>query len=117
MYNVLDKKLLAPGLMRIDVSAPDVAAKARPGQFVIVRVVEHGERIPLTIGGADEKTGSITLLVQMVGLSHHPDGRNAGGRQVRVRDRPSGQSHSLWRRQARAVHRRRRGHSGALLRR
>ena len=69
MYNVLDKKLLAPGLMRIDVSAPDVAAKARPGQFVIVRVVEDGERIPLTIGGADEKTGSITLLVQMVGLS------------------------------------------------
>ena len=69
MYNVLDKKLLAPGLMRIDVSAPDVAAKARPGQFVIVRVVEDGERIPLTIGGANEKIGSITLLVQMVGLS------------------------------------------------
>ena len=40
MHKVLAKQLLAPGLMRIDVSAPDVAAKARPGQFVIVRAVE-----------------------------------------------------------------------------
>lgn len=69
MHKVLAKQLLAPGLMRIDVSAPDVAAKARPGQFVIVRAVEDGERIPLTIGGADAATGAITLLVQMVGLS------------------------------------------------
>lgn len=69
MHTVLDKKLLAPGLMRIDVSAPDVAAKAKPGQFVIVRVVEEGERIPLTIGGSDAEKGTITLLVQMVGFS------------------------------------------------
>ena len=69
MYQVLNKQLLAPGLIRIDVSAPDVAAKAQPGQFVIVRVCEDGERIPLTIGGADAKTGAVTLLVQMVGLS------------------------------------------------
>ncbi|MGN1069428.1 MAG: sulfide/dihydroorotate dehydrogenase-like FAD/NAD-binding protein [Candidatus Fimadaptatus sp.] len=69
MYKVLDKELLAPGLMRIDVYAPDVAAKAQPGQFVIVRVVEEGERVPLTIGGADAERGAITLLVQMVGLS------------------------------------------------
>ena len=59
MHKVLAKQLLAPGLMRIDVSAPDVAAKARPGQFVIVRAVEDGERIPLTIGGADAATGAI----------------------------------------------------------
>lgn len=69
MYEVLDKKLLAPGLMRMEVSAPDVAAKALPGQFVIVRAIEEGERIPLTIGGANPDTGAITLLIQMVGVS------------------------------------------------
>lgn len=67
MYEVLEKENLAPGLVRLRIRAPDVAGKVRPGQFVIVRVDETGERVPLSLADWDED--SITVIVQDVGAS------------------------------------------------
>ena len=67
MYEVLEKELLAPGLVRLRIRAPEVAGKVRPGQFVIVRVDEMGERVPLSLADWDED--SITVIVQDVGVS------------------------------------------------
>lgn len=67
MYEILAKENLAPVTRLYEVHAPAVAAKARAGQFVIVRLTEEGERIPLTIGDYDRARGAITLVVQEVG--------------------------------------------------
>jgi ferredoxin--NADP+ reductase len=69
MFEVLSNVILAPNLHRMIIIAPRVAAARRPGQFVIVRADALGERIPLTIGDADIKEGTITLFVQAVGYS------------------------------------------------
>ena len=65
--DLLDKQVLAPKVTRYVIRAPDIARRRRPGQFVIVRLREGGERIPLTIADADETQGTITLVVQEVG--------------------------------------------------
>ena len=67
MYEVLHKQELAPGLIRMDVKAPRVARKAKAGQFIVLRVGEDGERIPLTI--ADHHGDAVTIIFQEVGLS------------------------------------------------
>jgi ferredoxin--NADP+ reductase len=67
MHRILSKEALAPGVVRFWVDAPHVARKRRPGQFVIVRLYEGGERIPLTIADADNTRGAIALVVQGVG--------------------------------------------------
>lgn len=67
MYPILEKLELAPQVTLLRVLAPAIARKQKAGQFVIVRVHDHGERIPLTIADSDEKTGSITLVIQAVG--------------------------------------------------
>lgn len=67
MYEVLEKEVLAPGLVRLRIRAPEVAGKVRAGQFVIVRVDETGERVPLSLADWDEE--SITVIVQDVGVS------------------------------------------------
>ena len=67
MYEILAKENLAPVTKLMLVAAPDVARKARAGQFVIVRVAEEGERIPLTIADYDRDEGAITLIFQEVG--------------------------------------------------
>jgi len=67
MFPIRDARRLAPTLMRLVVSAPRVARKWKAGQFVIVRVAEAGERIPLTVVEADPAAGLITLIVQAVG--------------------------------------------------
>jgi ferredoxin--NADP+ reductase len=66
-FAIVDARRLGPDIMQFTVRAPRVAAHARPGQFVIVRVDEHGERIPLTICGHDKEKETITLVVQAVG--------------------------------------------------
>ena len=58
MYPILEKRLLAEGIWLMKVLAPRVARSAQPGQFVIVRVDEHGERIPLTISDFDAADGA-----------------------------------------------------------
>ncbi len=68
MFQITRKQEMAKGsIIRFDVSAPKIAAKAKAGQFVIVRVNETGERIPLTIADKDEFAGIITLIFQVVG--------------------------------------------------
>ncbi len=67
MNRILRRFDLADRVVQLDVEAPRIAKKRRPGQFVIVRVAEGGERIPLTIADAEPEEGSITLVVQVVG--------------------------------------------------
>ncbi len=69
MYQILRKRILSDIVKLIEVEAPLVARKARPGQFVIVRIDEKGERIPFTIADFDAQTGIITLIFQEVGKS------------------------------------------------
>ena len=67
MYEILEKKALNPTVVKMLVSAPPIARKAEPGQFVILRAKESSERIPLTIADFDRKKGSITIIYQIVG--------------------------------------------------
>ena len=69
MFKIVQRSCLAPGVHRFEVEAPLVAGAAKAGNFVIVRTAERGERIPLTIAGADRERGTITLVVQEVGKS------------------------------------------------
>lgn len=66
---ILARQLLSPNVTRLDVLAPRISRIRRPGQFVIVRLGEHSERIPLTIADADPEAGSIALVIQAVGKS------------------------------------------------
>lgn len=67
MYRILKKEVLAPTLNLFDIEAPMVARKAEAGQFIILRVHEEGERIPLTIADFDREKGTITIVFQEVG--------------------------------------------------
>lgn len=69
MYRIINKKHFSENVAELVVEAPDVARARKPGHFVIVRCDEGGERIPLTICRADAKAGTITLVVQAVGVS------------------------------------------------
>lgn len=69
MYKILDKKTLAPGIVLMDIEAPKIASKAKAGQFIILRVDEEGERIPLTIADYDTQKGIVTIIFQEVGYS------------------------------------------------
>lgn len=69
MYPILEKSELAEHIYRLKVRAPRVAHAAQPGQFVIVRADEFGERIPLTIADYDAAEGSVTLVIQAIGAS------------------------------------------------
>lgn len=71
MYQVVKRRQLAhtPSIVLLEVEAPAVAAKVQPGQFVIVRMDEHGERIPLTVMDFDREKGTITIVIQDVGHS------------------------------------------------
>ncbi|MBM3191016.1 MAG: sulfide/dihydroorotate dehydrogenase-like FAD/NAD-binding protein [Chloroflexi bacterium] len=67
MYRIVEKQVLTPVSKLYVVEAPDVARKAQPGQFIILRVDVQGERIPLTIADYDREAGTITIVVQEVG--------------------------------------------------
>ena len=69
MYRILDKKQLNSTVTQMDILAPAVARKAQAGQFVILRVDEKGERIPLTIAGFDREAGSVRIIFQIVGAT------------------------------------------------
>lgn len=68
-YKIVDKKDLCPGNYLIEIEAPNIAQRFEPGQFVIVRINEKGERIPLTVADFDTQKGTITLIFQVVGKS------------------------------------------------
>jgi NAD(P)H-flavin reductase len=67
MYEIVTKKELAPNIYLIEVAAADVAKKANPGQFVIIRLDEKGERVPLTIAGVDLNKGTVATAFHAVG--------------------------------------------------
>ena len=69
MFTIRKKQLLSPGVYRYEVDAPRVAEKTQPGQFVILRTSEEGERIPLTVADFDREKGILTLIFQVVGAS------------------------------------------------
>jgi len=79
MYKIVRKKELNPTVTLMEIEAPMVARKAQPGQFIILRVDENGERIPLTIADYNRETGTITIIYQIVGattekLNHKKEG-------------------------------------------
>ena len=79
MYQILEKRRLNETTSLMRVLAPRVAKKAGPGQFIILRIDENGERIPLTIAGYDRESGSVTIIFQKVGKTTiHLDELNAG---------------------------------------
>ena len=69
MYKIVEKKVLNPTVIQLWIEAPLVANKARPGQFIILRVDEDGERIPLTICDYDREAGTVTIVLQTIGAS------------------------------------------------
>ena len=69
MYRIVTKRPLNAHVTLFEIEAPLVAKKAEPGQFIILRVDEEGERIPLTIAGFDREKGTVTIIVQIVGAT------------------------------------------------
>ena len=79
MYRIVRRKALRPTVTQLEIEAPLVARKAKPGQFIILRVDEDGERIPLTVAGTDPSEGTVKIIFQVVGatteaLNHVPEG-------------------------------------------
>ena len=69
MFKILKKQVLNPTVTRMEIEAPLVARKAEPGQFIILRVDEDGERIPLTIADFDREAGTVSIIFQIVGAT------------------------------------------------
>ena len=69
MYKIVRKRVLNPTVTQMEIEAPLVAKKARPGQFIILRVDEEGERIPLTVAGCNEADGTVKIIFQIVGAT------------------------------------------------
>ncbi|HDI11140.1 MAG TPA: sulfide/dihydroorotate dehydrogenase-like FAD/NAD-binding protein [Candidatus Acetothermia bacterium] len=78
MYKILSKTILGPNVKAYRIEAPLIAQAAKPGQFVIIRLHERGERIPLTIADWDPQAGTITLVVQEVGKTTKEMGERYG---------------------------------------
>ena len=81
MYRIVKKRVLNPTVSLMEIEAPAVARKAEPGQFIILRVDEEGERIPLTIADFDREAGTVTIIYQVVGattekLNHKEEGES-----------------------------------------
>ncbi len=79
MYAILEKRKLNPEVCLMKIQAPAVAWKAEPGQFIILRIDENGERIPLTIADFDRSLGTVTIIFQEVGATTRRLGRMSAG--------------------------------------
>ncbi|MDK2820075.1 MAG: ferredoxin/flavodoxin---NADP+ reductase [Clostridia bacterium] len=75
MYEIVRKEVMSPAIKLLDIKAPEVAAKAQAGQFIILRLNEEGERIPLTIADFDRSKGTVTIIFQEVGYTTECLGR------------------------------------------
>ena len=69
MYKIIRKKVLRPTVTQLEIEAPLVARKAKPGQFIILRVDADGERIPLTVAGTNPEEGTVKIIFQIVGAT------------------------------------------------
>jgi ferredoxin--NADP+ reductase len=71
VFNIIHAQFLAPGIKRFVIDAPRIARKQKPGQFVILRIYEEGERVPVTIENSDPVKGTINIVVQSAGKTTH----------------------------------------------
>jgi len=71
VFNIIHAEFIAPGIKRFVLEAPRIARKQKPGQFVILRIYEEGERIPVTIENSDPAAGTISIVVQSAGKTTH----------------------------------------------
>lgn len=71
MFKIIEKEFLSENVAKLVIDAPYIAKSRKAGHFIILRIDENGERIPLTISDADTEKGTITLIVQRVGVSSH----------------------------------------------
>ncbi|MBV1708797.1 MAG: sulfide/dihydroorotate dehydrogenase-like FAD/NAD-binding protein [Erysipelothrix sp.] len=83
MAKILKKEILNSGVVSMEIEAPRIAAKAKAGNFVMIRIDEHGERFPLTIADSDKVTGSVRIIFQVVGGSTIKLNRLEQGDEVR----------------------------------
>ena len=91
MYQIVRKVELNPTVTMMDIAAPLVAAKAKAGQFIILRVDEDGERIPLTVAGYDRAAGTVRIIFQIVGATTAALNRKGEGDYIRDFAGPLGQ--------------------------
>ena len=82
MFQIVEARLLATAVKQFKIAAPEIAGKRKPGQFVVLRINEEGERIPLTMADADPQAGTITLIFQEVGTSTAKLGKLKAGDSV-----------------------------------
>ena len=82
MFRIVNKRLLNPTVTLMDIEAPLVARKAEPGQFIILRVDEDGERIPLTVAGYDRDAGTVRIIFQIVGATTEKLNRKQAGEYI-----------------------------------
>ena len=80
MYRIVRKEALRPTVTLYEIEAPLIAKKAQPGQFIILRTDENGERIPITINAYDPEKGTVTIIVQTVGATTDEAQPHEGGR-------------------------------------
>ena len=69
MFKIVRKEVLNPNVTLMEIEAPFVAKKVKAGQFIILRIDEYGERLPLTVAGYDREKGTVTIIFQLVGLT------------------------------------------------
>ena len=103
MYKIVRKKELNPSVTLMEVEAPFIAKKAKAGQFIIFRVDEMGERVPLTIAGYDREAGTVTIIFQKVGFSTNALGALNEGDYIRDFVGPLNTRSSVWKVRKRSV--------------
>ena len=82
MFKIITKKQLNPSVTQMEIEAPLVARKAKPGQFIILRVDDEGERIPLTVAGCDLSRGTVEIIFQIVGATTEKLDRKEAGEYI-----------------------------------
>lgn len=95
MYKIVTKRVLNPTIVEMDILAPEIAAKAKPGEFIILRVDEDGERIPLTIAGEDLAKGTVKIIFQIVGSTTYKLGQKKEGESIQDFVGPLGRATEL----------------------
>lgn len=83
MFKIIEKKALAPTIKKIVVKAPLIARKTKPGNFIILRIDEYGERIPLTVADYDRNSGFITIIFQEIGYTTKKLGKLEAGDSIK----------------------------------
>ncbi len=95
MYRIVSKRILNNSVHMMDIKAPLIAAKAKPGQFIILRIDEEGERIPLTVAGFDRENGTVKIIFQLVGKTTRHLGELMEGDEIRDFVGPLGKASEL----------------------